>query len=33
VDALVAALSIVVERLRSLSPRTPARLTVSAHSK
>jgi cysteine desulfurase len=33
VDALVAALSLVVERLRSLSPRTPARLTVSAHSK
>ena len=33
VDALVSALSTVVERLRSLSPRTPARLTVSAHSK
>jgi len=32
VDTLVATLPRVVERLRSLSPRTPARLTVSAHS-
>jgi cysteine desulfurase len=32
VDALVAALSSVVERLRALSPRTPARLTASAHN-
>ena len=32
VDALVATLPRVVARLRSLSPRTPARLTVSAHS-
>lgn len=33
VDALVATLPGVVERLRVLSPRTPARLTTSAHSK
>ena len=32
VVTLVATLPRVVERLRSLSPRTPARLTVSAHS-
>jgi cysteine desulfurase len=32
VDALVAALSSVVERLRALSPRTSARLTASAHN-
>ena len=32
VDALVSTFPGVVERLRALSPRTPARLTVSSHS-
>lgn len=33
VDVLLAVLPAVVERLRALSPRTPAHLTASAHSK